>query len=778
MTSQLLGDVRLALRLLRRSPGFTATLLFLLAGGIGATTAMFSVVNSLLVAPLPYDHPEELVTLWAAPMRSSAEPVYVSLPDFLDWKAQSRSLAAMVAMEEQSFTLTAPGTKPARLRGVTVTGDFFDVFRQRALRGRLLTPADDQEGGPPVAVVSATLWKHKFDSDPALVGRTLSLNGQAFTVVGIAPEGFSFGVTGSGPVELWVPLAVNSKSVYGDYLAHRGMRFLAAVGRLKPGVSVPSAQTEISSIAARLAEQYPDSNTMLDVRVHDLHQELVKVARGGVLILFAAIGLVFLVVCANVASLLLTRGAGRRAEMAVRAALGATRGRLVVQLLTETLVVFLLSGVAGVILARWLIGRLLHLLPLGASLETLGVRTSGFVLAACLLASLVFGLGFGLLPALLSSDVQPEVALKETVARAGASRSHRWMRGALVVSQVAVAFALLVGAGLALRAFASMNETNPGFDVTDRVTASLALPASRYPDDAAVRAFIQRLVDAAEAQPGAVAAGVNVTLPFSGIMLGPFAIEGRAPFPPGDAPELARNFVTRHYFRAIGMPLLRGRDFDENDQAGGRRVVVVSRAVADRFFAGEEVVGKRISLGDSDDGAKEWSEIVGVVGDVHHLDLSSPPDAEVFQLVEQSSGIRDFSLVVHSRRSADLLHDLPALVQQIDSEEATSRAEPLRQLVASSLDRQRSLTVLLGAFAGAALVLSTLGIFGLVSYGTAQRTREIGLRMALGSTPEGVVAMVMRSGLNPRRTWIVDRLPRRSPGWTHLAGSARRGSSV
>jgi putative ABC transport system permease protein len=744
----LIADARFALRLLRRSPGFTATLFVLLVGSIGATTAMFSVVESLLLAPLPYDHPEELVTLWATPVRSGAEPVYVSLPDFLDWEAQSRSFDGMAAMQEQSVTLTAPGAKPERLTGAVVTGDFFDLFRLRALRGRLLAREDDRSGGPRVTVISAALWHDRFTSDPGLVGRALRLDGQDFTVVGVAPEGFAYGVTGSGTVDVWVPLAVHSSRTYSDYLAHRGMRFMASIGRRRAGVSLSAAQAEMSVIAARLAAAYPDSNTLLDVGVRDLHDELVKTSRGGVLVLFAAIGLVFFVVCANVSSLLLARGAARRAEMAMRTALGATRGRLVAQLLTETLVVFLASALAGLVLARWMIRWLLSLLSLGESLESLGGKMDGVVFAACLVASLVFGLGSGLLPALLSSRVEPDVALKQSAARAGASRSHHRVRGALVVTQVALAFALLVGAGLAVRAFAALNGTDPGFSVTDRVTAKLSLPASRYSDDAATRAFIHKLIDAAETQPGVVAAGVNVTLPFEDILLGPFAIEGRPPFPEGDRPELARNMVTPHYFRAMGMPLLRGRTFDESDRTNGRPVVVVSRSMAERFFPDEDAIGKRISLGDSDDGSEQWREIIGVVGNVRHRDLSAPPQDEVFELVDQVSGVTEFSLVVHSRRGNELAHELAALVQGIDSDQAISRARPLRDLVAASFRRQRSTTILLAFFAGAALLLATLGIFGLVSYSTVQRTRELGIRMALGSTPGAVVMLVMRSGLS------------------------------
>ena len=746
--AHLLADARFALRLLRRSPGFAATLFFLLVGGIGATTAMFSVVESLLLRPLPYEHPEELAALWTAPMHEADAHYSISLPDFVDWKAASGSFAKMAAMQHQSFTLTAPGAKPEQLSGAVVTGEFFDVFAVHASHGRLLTPEDDRPGGPRVAVISASLFHDRFAADPALVGGTVRFDGVDYTVVGIAPEGFSFGGVGSGPVAVWAPLAATSTE-YARYAESRGERFLRAFGRRKSGVSLSAAQNEMSAIAARLALAAPDTNTLLDVRVRDLHDEMMKKARSGVLILFAAIGLVFLVVCANVANLLLTRGASRRAEVAIRAALGATRQRLVTQLLTETAVIFLVSALAGLVFARWLLDRLVGLLPLGGLARTVGVRMDATAFFACLTVSLVFGLTFGLVPALVSSRVEPEVALKQSAARAGSSRSHHLVRGALVVSQVALAFALLVGAGLALRAFTSLNGTDPGFDVDERVTAEVSLSPSRYPDDASSRAFIHRLVDLIEAQPGVTSAAVNVTLPFAGSATSSsFEIEGRPPFPNGESPNLERNVVTERYFRTMGMPLLRGRDFAVGDREGGRSVVVVTRNMAERYFPGEEAIGHRIDWGDATDGRKHWCEIVGVVGNVHRFDLSSPPEEEVFEVVDQHAGVRNFSLVVHSARGPELLHELADLVQQVDAGEAVSRGSTLRELVASSLELQRSLTILLALFAGVALVLATLGVFGLVSYSTAQRTRELGIRMALGSSPEAVVALVVRSGLS------------------------------
>jgi putative ABC transport system permease protein len=595
---------------------------------------------------------------------------------------------------------------------------------------------------------TTTLWHDRFASDPSLVGRVVRFNGDDYTVVGVAPEGFSFGGSLTAPVDVWSPLAATSTE-YARYASDRGERFLRVIGRRRGDVSQASAQAEMSAIDARIARLSPSTNTNLDVSVRELHGEMVKKARSGILVLFAAVGLVFLVVCANVANLLLTRGAARRSEVAIRAALGATRRRLITQLLTETVVIFLVSATAGLVLARWLLDRLVGILPLGGVARALGVRMDGTAFLACVGISLFFGLIFGLVPAVVSSRVEPEVALKQTASRAGSSRSHHLVRGALVVSQVALAFALLVGAGLAIRAFTSLNDTSPGFAVVDRVTATVSLSPTRYPDDHSTHDFIRRLLSLLEAQSGVTSAAVNATLPFSGSNTSSsFEIEGRPPFPNGESPDVERNIVTADYFATMGMPLLRGRNFSASDKEGGRPVLVVTRNMAERFFPGEDAVGHRIDWGEAADGSRKWREIIGVVGNVHRFDLSTAPEPEVFELVDQWSDVRNFSLVVHSPRGAQLLHELPDLVQHVDSDEAVSRGTTLHELVASSLELQRSLTVLLALFAGAALVLATLGVFGLVSYSTAQRTRELGIRMALGSTPEAVVALVVRSGLS------------------------------
>jgi putative ABC transport system permease protein len=738
-----LGDVRFALRLLRRSPGFAATLFFLLVGGIGATTAMFSVVESLLLAPLPYDHPEELNILWSS-SPAMREHAGCSIPDFVDWRARATSFSSMAAIEHESFALTAQGARPQAFPGVDVTGDFFTLFRVHALRGRLLGPDDDHVGGPRVVVMSAHLWHERFASDPALVGGSVSLNNEGYTVVGIAPEGFGFGGTGTDRVDLWAPMQVAS-SRYIEAHERREEGFLEVIARRQTGVTIPEAQAQLAVIARAIDARNPQIGAYRPVKVADLHDELVDDARGGVLVLFAAIGLVFLAVCANVANLLLTRGAARRGEMAIRAALGASRGRLMAQLITETVVLFVLAGAASVIVARVSLARLVDLLPLEGGAASLPIRVDVRALAACLVVSLVFGTIFGLVPAVFVSRVAPEEVLKESAARAGTSRAQRAVRGGLVVAQIALAFALLAGAGLASKAFTTLRATDPGFGVNDRIASYFTLSTARYPDDAAVRSFVRRLTAVVGAQPGVAAAGVDTILPFGGSsMSSTFDLEGRPPWPRGEEPEMERNVVTPGYFAAMGMPLLQGRDLAPTDRDGGRKVVIVSKTAADQLYPGESPLGRRMTF----DGGTSFVEIVGVVGDVRRRGLSRGPIAESFEPLEQAQGSRTCWLVVDSPRAHELSRELPALVQQVDADQAASWGFELEHLVSESLGLQRSLTLLLGVFAAAALVLATLGVFGLVSYATGQRTREIGLRMALGSTPEGVVALVVRGGLS------------------------------
>jgi putative ABC transport system permease protein len=740
----LLTDLRFALRLLRRGPAFFATLLLILVAGIGATTAMFSIVESLLLAPLPYPHPERLTMVWTA---LPGYPEFAtSMADFVDLRAEGTTFEAMAATENERLNLSSEGSKPEMVSGSSVTGDFFVMLGIQPLHGRFLGSEDDQVGAPPVAVLSAALWRTRFASDPGLVGRSVLLDARPYTVVGIAPEGFRFSGPESDGCDVWTPLAVTRPDLVTHRAQQRGSHDLSVMGRRAAGVSLAQSQAQLSAVAHRLELAHPDSNTKAGVNLVDLHDALVGPSRASVWIVFVGVGLVFLIVCSNVANLLLTRAQSRRAEMATRAALGATSARLARQIVTETVVVFLLGAAGGAVVARWLValfaGGLVE--PGGASTIHVGVDT--VALLASVATCLVCGVVFGLVPAVATARVEPQAVLKDSAARAGVGRSQRTIRSALVVAQVALACVLLVGSGLALRAFAKVAATPSGFDPEHVATARVLLPEVKYPTADQRIAFYRDAMAHIAAQPGVEGIAGSVALPMSGDdAIVTFAIEGRPPWPPGEQPDLGLNVVTPTYFATIGIPLLRGRAFTDADRADARHVMVVSQSTAERYFQrADSAIGQRITLDDSE--PKDWREIVGVVGNVRRNGLAAPIKDE-FYLPFAQSPTHQLTLVARSPRAPALLQALPGLIADVDPQLAVNGRRLMSERVAESIGSQRYVALLLASFAGAALLLATLGVFGVVSYATNQRTREIGIRMALGSTPEGVVGLVVRGGL-------------------------------
>ncbi|HZU85288.1 MAG TPA: ABC transporter permease, partial [Polyangiaceae bacterium] len=588
-------------------------------------------------------------------------------------------------------------------------------------------------------------------SDPGVVGRSVTLDGRPYTVVGVAPEGFRFSGPYSTGVEVWTPLAVSYPN-YADAVTNgRGSHFLNVVGRRAAGVSLAQAQAQLTQICERLQVAHPDTNTKEGVQLEDLHDALVGSGASTVWVLFAAVALVFLLACTNVSGLLLVRAQSRRAEMATRAALGATPPRLARQVVTETVAVFLLGAAGGWICARWLVELFAGgVVDAGrAGLATLDVKVDGvaflFGAATCLLCGVVFGA----IPALSIARVEPQSVLKESAARAGTGRTQRVLRGALVVAQVGLACALLTGSGLSLKAFATLASTPPGFDATGVASARISLPAAKYGDADRVLAFYRDLLAKVSAQPGVVGVATNSELPMGGSNWNSsFKIEGRPPWPKGDEPILEQNVVTPGYFATMGIPLLQGRDLLDTDRAGGRPVIVVSQSTAGRYFPGEDAIGHRISFDEAEDGTPIWREIVGVVGDVRRRGLDQPIADECYLPVAQSPRGENLYLFVVARASQPraLLRALPALVAEIDPQQAVSSRSLMAERVADTLESQRNVAVLLAAFAGAALLLATFGVFGLVSYSTEQRRREIAIRLALGSTSAAAVGLVMKGG--------------------------------
>lgn len=739
----LLSDARFTLRLLRRSPAFFATLLLVLAAGIGANTAMISIVESLLLRPLPYPDPGQLTVVWRTDPQLAEAPA--SVPDFLDWRASATDFEHMAALEYTAVSLASDGAATEAVYGARVSADFFPALGVRALYGRLLGPDDDRVGGPPVAVIGAALFERRFGGDPAIVGKTISLDSVPFTVVGVAPRTFTFrGPRGDGG-EIWTPLAATS-AVYAHNQELRGSHFLDVIGRRKPGVSLAQAQAQLSAVARRLEERYPNDNARKGVLLVELHDALVQSSRSSVWLLFAAVGLVFVILCANVANLLLARAQSRRAEIALRAALGATPARLVGQVVTETAVVFGLGAAGGLVIARWLIDLFADGLVEGGGARTIAIQLNPVALGASICVSLACGMIFGLVPALAVSRVAPHAVMKEDAARAGVGQRQHVARNVLVVAQVALAFALLVGSGLVARAFARTAAIDPGFDAEGIATARLILSDVKYADGARATRFYDDVLQRVAAEPGVLSVAANSTLPMGGSnSSGSFRVEGRAPWPPGEGPNLERNVVTPGYFTTMGIPILRGRDFDASDHADARRVVVVSQAVVDRFFPGEDPIGRRIAFGDVSLEEPRWREIIGVVGDVRRRGLDEAIAIESFVPLAQEPN-RWMFVVARTRDPQGLLRRLQALVQPLDPEQAISNPRTMEERVARSISSQRYLAVLLVAFAFAALFLATLGLFGVMSYVTGQRTRELGIRIALGAPPRAVIGLVVKSG--------------------------------
>jgi putative ABC transport system permease protein len=745
-----LHDARFGLRLLKRSPAFGATLLAVLILGIGATTAMFSLVSSLLLRPLPYPHPEELTILWTTQLQ--ADPSPASYPDFRDWRAQATTFSFMAAMEYDRANLSSASEKPDAVPSADVTGDFFHVLGASAARGRLLDLDDDRVDGPKVAVISSSLWRQRFASDPGIVGRTITLNAVQFTVVGVVQEGFRFAGPYSTGVDIWTPMAVSRRN-YKEMAESRGSHSIHVIGRRRPGVSLQEAQAQMTSIAKSLEAQYPDENLHIGVRIVGLHDELVGTSRKGIWILFGAVALVFLVMCANVSNLLLARAASRRSEMAARAALGATRGRMIRQLITETLAAFFVAAVLGSVLAHWLVDLFAAGLVHSGGAFTINIKVDAVALGFAIGISLLCGLIFGLVPAREAARVDPHAVLKESGARDTGGRSQRFVRGALVIAQVALAFALLVGGGLALRAFMRTASTPIGFEATNVVVAKVDLPAAKYASDEKQAAFFQTTLDRIAAQPSVVSVSATSALPMDGSNWnGSFRIEGKPPWPVGSRPWLERNVVAPGYFKTMGMPLLRGRDFDATDVRGGRRVMIISQAMAERYFPGEDPIGKRVDWGirtGEDEAKSEWREVIGIVGDVRKRGQSREiPDESYVPFQQLTVPWMTFVVKTAGRPQTDaVFQSIPETILSVDPEQALFSRKTLDEVVAASLGPERFTTILLGSFAAAALLLATLGIFGLVSYTTNQRTRELGIRLALGSSPERIIGVVMRDGM-------------------------------
>jgi putative ABC transport system permease protein len=758
MLDGLLADVAFAFRQLRRAAAFHVTLIAVIALGAGATSAMFSIVYATFLKPLPYADPDALAVLKTTAPWDAGKASRSTLQDYLDWKAQSATFQRMAAATPESFGVSAPGRKPERLRGTLVSGDFFAVFGVRPLHGRLLSPADDRVGGPRVVVLDAATWRERFDADPNLIGRAITLNGRPHTVVGIAPDDFAFSDLQGERAQVWTPLAVAldgdpndpaqrnyTKMAAPDRSFGGADHFLNVYARLAPGRSLDEAQVELTSIAQRLAAQYPHVNAKKGVVVTDLREFLVRASRDNVWLLLASVALVFLIVCANVSNLLLTRGQSRRGEFALRTALGAAPSRLASQILVETGVIFVLGSLAGACFGRLLVSAFATAALDRKLFAVLDLKLDPLALASSLAACLACGLVFALIPALWVARLPPQAVLAEAAARSALNRSQRRVRSVLVVAQLGIAFVLLTTSALVFRRLDAVARTPLGFDEKNLATASVFLPEAHY-DEARTIAFFRDAVAKLSARPDVESAAANCCLPVADRGIWAFALEGQVPASMSEGLVHRSNVVTPGYFQTMKIPLLRGRDFTPADRRGGKLVAIISEATRKAYFAGVDPIGKRVDSGL--DEAYVWREIIGVAADVQSNGLDSPPGLDVYLPMEQV-GLWDrrMTLIARSPRASALLRELPSVIQALDENQDVAQLASMEDKIADSLRGQRHTTITISAFAFFALLLAVLGLFGLMSHATAQRTRELGLRLALGATSGRILRLVLGDGL-------------------------------
>ena len=734
-------DVKYGWRMLRKNPGFTLAAIVALALGIGANTAIFSVVNAVLLRPLPYGNPDQLAVV----LHGGNSPVAPA--NYLDWKKQSQTFKEMGAAEYWSPNLTG-GDRPERVWALKLTASMFPVLGVNPIMGRVFGEAEETTGRNQVVVISYGTWQRRFGGDNNIIGKQVALDGSTYEVIGVMPPSFRFAPFWATKAELWVPLSLQERATA------RSGNSLRIFGRMKDGITLDQARAEIATITGRLEQQFPGTNR--NVRVVSLKEKVVGDVRPALLVMLGAVAIVLLIACANVAHMLLARAAARRKEIAVRIALGASSARLVRQFVTESLLLSLMAGMCGLLLGRWGINILTTLHPAGLPYMD-GITLDMKVLAFTLGVSMLTGLVFGLAPALHGTSVNLNVSLKESERGASEGGGRSRFRSVLIASEFGLALVLLVGAGLMIRAFMTLTAMDPGFKPDHLLTMTVSVTGTQQSDPARRMNFFNDVLANVRGLPNVDSASMTNHIPLAGDTWGySFYIQGRPMPRPGDAPKAIYRVVMPGYFQAMQVPFVKGRDVSSSDTMGQPGVVVINQFLAEKWFANEDPVGKQITLDDPSEGTPSWMTIVGVVKNLKQQDWADPPYAEMFlpyyqtksYLEDTQSRVNYMTLVARTKGDpSDAAASVQKAIWSLDKNVTIAEVRTMDDIVENANSQPRFYLVLLGSFAGVALLLAGVGMYGVMSYAVAQRTHEIGIRMALGASQGDVLRMVVRQGV-------------------------------